>query len=204
MADQTFKSTHFDGAIPAPSSNSFTISPDYPTDIWSKPGPPEVTTFNAPIIYKTLPLSKFQRVRVTATADWGTLYDQGGLVFVLPSSVEGQAGKWIKTGVEFYSGEVYVSTVVKDNWADWSLVQAGVKGGKEVTLELERDAKEGTLWIYVIDGEKRIPLREVTWVLSEKEQEIWVGVYAATPTTERGGRGKLVVEFRDWELEVRN
>ena len=125
-------------------------------------------------------------------------------MFVLPSSVEGQAGKWIKTGVEFYSGEVYVSTVVKDNWADWSLVQAGVKGGKEVTLELERDAKEGTLWIYVIDGEKRIPLREVTWVLSEKEQEIWVGVYAATPTTERGGRGKLVVEFRDWELDVKN
>ncbi|KFY35915.1 hypothetical protein V494_05499 [Pseudogymnoascus sp. VKM F-4513 (FW-928)] len=202
MADQPFKSAYFDGATPSPSSNSFTISPDYPTDIWSKPGPPEVTTFNAPIIYKTIPLSKFQRARVTVTADWGTLYDQGGLVFILPSAVEGQAGKWIKTGVEFYSGEVYVSTVAKDNWADWSLVQAGIKGGKEVTLEMERDTKEGTLWIYVLDGEKRIPLREVTWVLSEKEQEVWVGVYSATPTTERNGRGKLVVEFKNWKLEV--
>ncbi|KFY36747.1 hypothetical protein V495_07629 [Pseudogymnoascus sp. VKM F-4514 (FW-929)] len=200
MADQPFKSTNFDGATPPPSSNSFTISPNYPTDIWSKPGPPEVTTFDAPIIYKAIPLSKFQRARVTATADWGTLYDQGGLVFVLPSSVEGQAGKWIKTGVEFYNGEVFVSTVVKDRWADWSLVQAGVKGGNEVTLEMVRE--NDTMWIYAIDGEKKIPLREVTWVLSEKEQEVWVGVYSATPTTERNGRGKLVVEFKDWELEL--
>lgn len=204
MADQPFLSTYFAGSTPSPSSTSFTVSPDYPTDIWTKPGPPEVTTFNAPIIYKTFPLSKFQRVRVTVTADWGTLYDQGGLVFVLPSSVPGEVGKWIKTGVEFYSGEVYVSTVVKDRWADWSLVQAGVKEGKEVTLEMERDGKEGTLWIYAIDGEKRIPLREVTWVLSEKEQKVLVGVYAATPTTERGGRGKLVVEFKDWELELKS
>lgn len=200
MAAQPFKSTNFDGAIPSPSSNSFTISPNYPTDIWSKPGPPEVTTFDAPIIYKTLPLSKFQRARVTVTADWGTLYDQGGLVFVLPSSVEGQAGKWIKTGVEFYNGEAFVSTVVKDRWADWSLAQAGVKGGNEVTLEMMRE--KDTMWIYAVDGEKRIPLREVTWVLSEEEQEVWVGVYSATPTTERNGRGKLVVEFRDWELDV--
>ncbi|KFY74360.1 hypothetical protein V499_05622 [Pseudogymnoascus sp. VKM F-103] len=204
MADQTFQTAYFDGATPSPSTTSFTISADSPTDIWSKPGPPEVVTFNAPLIYKPIPLSKFQRARVTVTADWGTLYDQGGLVFILPSSVEGQAGKWIKTGVEFYSDEVYVSTVVKDSWADWSLVQAGIKDGKVVTLEMERDAKEGTLWIYVIDGEKRIPLREVTWVLSGKEQEVWVGVYAATPTTERGDRGKLVVEFKDWELEVKN
>lgn len=47
-----------------------------------------------------------------------------------------------------------------------------MKNGNEVTLEMERDGKEETLWIYVIDGEERIPIREVTWVLNEKEQEV--------------------------------
>ncbi len=108
--------------------------------------------------------------------------------------------KWIKTGIEFYQGEAYVSTVVADRWADWSLVQAGIRDGKAVTLELERDGKEGTLWIYVVDGEKRIPVREVTWILSEAaETEVWIGVYTATPNAD----GKaLEVQFSGWELEV--
>lgn len=65
---------------------------------------------------------------------------------------------------------------------------------------MERNSQEGTLWIYVISGDERIPVREVTWVLSEKEQEVWVGVYAAKPT--EGGSEELVVGFRGWELEL--
>lgn len=97
-----------------------------------------------------------------------------------------------------------MSTVAADRWADWSLVQTGLKDGKEVTLEFERNKEEGTLWIYVVDGEKKIPVREVTWILSEgDEKECWIGVYAAKPTanaegTERG----LVVDFKDWELDL--
>lgn len=77
---------------------------------------------------------------------------------------------------------------------------------KEVTLEMERNETENTLWIYVVVGggergtEERIPLREVTWILSEKDQELLVGVYAAKPTA--GGNGDLVVKFRGWELET--
>jgi hypothetical protein len=57
-----------------------------------KPGPPEISTFNAPLIYKKISLSSFQRVRVTVSADWKTLYDQGGLVFILPSEGDGAKG----------------------------------------------------------------------------------------------------------------
>jgi len=193
-----FSIANYPGDAPAESTKSFTLKPDNPTDIWRKPGPPEISTFNAPIIYKTIALSSFKRASVTVSANWGTLYDQGGLVFILPSQGSGADGKWIKTGIEFYAKEVYVSTVTKDQWADWSLVQAGVKNGNQVTLEMERNPEEGTLWIYAVDGGKRIPLREVTWILSEKEQDIWVGVYAAKPNE----GGDLVVEFKDWELEL--
>jgi hypothetical protein len=95
--------------------------------------------------------------------------------------------------------------VVCDRWADWSLVQSGIKDGKKVTLEIERNPEEGTLWLYIVDGEKRVPVREVTWVLSEgNEKEVWVGVYAATPTFEGRKEGdELKVDFEGWELEIR-
>lgn len=67
---------------------------------------------------------------------------------------------------------------------------------------MERDPVEGTLWVYVIEGEKRTAVREVTWVLSEPgETVVWVGMYAATPTVGRGD-GDLAVGFTGWELEL--
>jgi hypothetical protein len=50
-----------------------------PTDIWRKPGPPEISTFNAPILYRKVSLEKFRSVSVNVRAKWGVLYDQGGL-----------------------------------------------------------------------------------------------------------------------------
>lgn len=198
--------------IPPPASaTSFTLSPDpsTPTDIWRKPGPPAIKTFNAPIIYKSLNIQSFQRVRVTVTASWSKLYDQGGLVFVIPTAgIDPVDQKWIKTGVEFYQGTPFVSTVAADSWADWSLVQTGIHDGS-VTLEMERNVKDDTLWIYIIDGERKVPVREVTWALSEPGNEIcWIGVYAATPTISvEGGplntSEPLHVMFEGWELEVR-
>jgi uncharacterized protein len=163
-----------------------------------------VKSFNAPIIYKTIPLSKFQRARVTVTGNWTRLYDQGGLAFVLQDKKVATGNKdqrWVKTGVEFYQGEAYVSTVGADRWADWSLVQVGIKEGKTVTLEMEGDGD--TLWIYVVDGEKRVPIREVTWILGAGEADVvvWVGVYAASPKPDGN---VLEVKFEGWELEVRD
>lgn len=88
-------------------------------------------------------------------------------------------------------------------------MQAGIRDAKNeektVVLEMERNEKEGTLWIYVVlESGTRVPLRECTWVLSEEEQDVWVGVYAATPTVEgRKEEDALVVKFDGWELELK-
>lgn len=125
--------------------------------------------------------------------------------------------RWIKTGIEFYHGKPFVSTVGCDKFADWSLTplpvsasasSSSVSNSKEgyasVTLELEKDAKEGTLWVYIVDGEERFPIREVTWVLDVEETEIWIGVYAATPIMEGRVEGEgLEVRFEGWELEIK-
>lgn len=207
-----------DATPPSPTATSFQLTTHAPTDIWRKPGPPAINTFNAPILYKSIKLSAFQRARVTVSAAWTTLYDQGGLVFVLPDSPGSSSGsssgdgrKWIKSGIEIMGGAAYVSTVAADRWADWSLVQTGLRGAagrEEVTLEFERNAVEGTLWIYVVvedDGvTRRVPIREVTWVLSEgDERECWVGVYVARPTASAEGvEQALVVDFKGFELDV--
>jgi regulation of enolase protein 1 (concanavalin A-like superfamily) len=198
--------------VPSPTTKSFTLKPTVPTDIWRKPGPPLITTFNAPLIYKKIPLSRFKRASVTISAAWSTLFDQGGLIFILPgtdSSSPSTIGKvdtkWVKTGIEFYEGEPFVGTVACDRWADWSLVSAGIRdvgGGKKgAKLEIERREGDGTLWVYVVDGEKRVGVREITWPLNEDEagsKEAWVGVYAARPK-----EGKdLLVEFEGFELEL--
>jgi regulation of enolase protein 1 (concanavalin A-like superfamily) len=117
-------------------------------------------------------------------------------------------------GIEYFNSEPYVSTVCCDRWADWSLVQTGLRpsssspssSSTEVTIEFERNPLEGTLWIYVIDGEKRVPVREVTWVLSEGDERVaWVGVYAAKPTADEGEAEskELQVNFTGWELDLR-
>jgi hypothetical protein len=57
--------------------------------------------------------------------------------------------------------------------------------------------------VFVVgEGGKRIPIREITWILSEDEgdqKEVWVGIYTAMPNAD--GR-PLEVRFEGWELEV--
>jgi regulation of enolase protein 1 (concanavalin A-like superfamily) len=180
-----------------------------------------VTSFNAPIIYKRLPLTAFSRARTTVSAEFKTLYDQGGLVLVINPEAGPGKSQWVKTGIEWYQGKAFVSTVCCDKFADWSLSSSGIKtttstppnssssAGKEtsVTLEIEKDPKGGALWIYVVDGKERLPVREVTWVLDvDAETECWIGVYAATPIMEgraKGDAGGLVVGFEGWVLETK-
>jgi len=92
-----------------------------------------------------------------------------------------------------------VSTVVKDRSADWSLAQTNIQNGNKVSLLVERHEKDDTLWVYAVDGEKKSPLREVTWILSEKgDSEVWVGVYAARPMPGED----LEVKFEGFGLEL--
>lgn len=81
-------------------------------------------------------------------------------MFVLPENGEegsgeevGKRSKWVKTGIEYYNGQVLVSTVVRDRWADWSLYPAGIReveGKKGVELLIERCEFDFLLCFYVL------------------------------------------------------
>lgn len=183
---------------PVPSDESipvsFSVTAGPVTDVWDKP--PSTKSFNAPILYRSIPLQSFKRARVSITAKWNSLYDQGGLILVLhPSNGE---RKWIKTGIEFTHGKAHLSTVAKDRWADWSLLPVP-SGGNAATIEVGREP-DGSLWIYLVEGISRAPIREVTWAFEdEKSTECWIGVYVAKPAKEGGD---LVVDFRHLVIET--
>jgi regulation of enolase protein 1 (concanavalin A-like superfamily) len=165
----------------------FTIHAPASTDIWDKP--PSTSRFSAPILYQSIPLSKFKRARVAFNALWEKQYDQGGLIIVLNTADGGK--KWVKTGIEFTHGRPHLSTVAKDNWADWSLL-AVPSGGGAATLEMSRE-QDNSLWIYLVEGLQKSPLREITWIFEEKNvKDCWIGVYAARPSSEGG---ELPVNF---------
>jgi len=162
------------------------------TDIWRKP--PSTFSFNAPIVYQTIPLASFRSARVSITGDWVTKFDQGGLFFGIPDEkVDGKEGQWLKSGIEFFEGEPMGSCVATDRWSDWSLISlaSGGKSAKGMTVEFERETLESgelasTLWVYhVLDDGSRIPMREVSWVFEHADIEgkmCWIGVAAARPS----------------------
>jgi regulation of enolase protein 1 (concanavalin A-like superfamily) len=182
------------------------------TDIWRKP--PSHNVFTAPTHPAPIPLyglETFLRARLTLALPPGNelrQYDQGGLVlhFTKPGLPEGK-DKWLKTGIEWYYGKPYISTVGCDAWADWSIVPLSNFSGNtsrptvEIEARRERDQLGKSLWVYQIvrdQGGKEIerrPLREVNWVFAEEEGwSVGVGGYVARPTQE-GGDGELKVEF---------
>ncbi|MCJ1466994.1 hypothetical protein MMC07_005616 [Pseudocyphellaria aurata] len=206
----TYQYHNYPGQAPTPLPDDFTLNAAPGSDIWKKP--PSRDAFDGPICYRTIPLSTFRRARVTVSAEWRTLYDQGGLCLVLPQSqawtTSAWEKKWVKTGIEVYNGSPHVSTVACDRWADWSLwpLESGT-----VTIEMEREVKAGkptsTLWVYIVDGEKRRPVREVTWVFEGvddgKGSDCWVGVYAAKPTKDDDDeKRELQVLFSGVKIET--
>lgn len=193
----------------------FSISSPPGTDIWRKP--PSHNAFTAPTHPSPLlthDLKAFQSARLTfALPPASTLrqYDQAGLLLHLTKPGQSnEETKWLKTGIEWYYGKPYISTVGCDEWADWSVVPIptfGGGGGDErpsATIEArrERDVLGKSLWVYWIvkgeDGkEEKIPLREVNWFFAEEEGwSVGVGGYVARPTKE-GGDGELDAEFAE-------
>jgi regulation of enolase protein 1 (concanavalin A-like superfamily) len=178
---------------------NFSIKAPPSTDVWAKP--PATHRFNAPILYKTLPLKSFKWARVSIVAEWKVLYDQGGLIIVINGQGDDEAQKrqWIKCGIEFTNNKPHISVVAKDRWADWSLA-AVPSGGQAATIELVREEAENTLWVYLVEGVSRVPLREVTWAFDEEETaECWIGSYAARPSS--SSTDDLVVDFRHLIVE---
>jgi hypothetical protein len=55
--------------------------------------------------------------RIRIRGEFRTLYDQAGLMVRIDET------KWVKTGVEFTDGELFLSTVITDGKSDWSVSQ---------------------------------------------------------------------------------
>lgn len=192
----TFNFLNSTEAAPKPESlsSTFTVSAHPSTDIWTNP--PNTERFNAPILYRSLPLMAFQRAQVTIHGNLGQKYDQGGLMLVVKE--EDGTRKWVKAGLELVHDTLQLSTVSKDRGSDWSF-QSMPPGCRSVTLEMIRE-KGDRLWIYLLDGARRIPQREITWIFQGKEaEECLIGVYAARPSQEGGD---LTVEFENLVIDT--
>ncbi|KAI5302291.1 hypothetical protein KEM56_000829, partial [Ascosphaera pollenicola] len=159
------------GLIPC----QFTIHCPPGTDIWSRP--PNIDNINSPILHKTGPLKRFRRVSAHITGAFSLDHDMGGIIMILHNRRTGKC-KWIKSGLEHYGSRRNVSVVTKQEFADWSLFPYDHFG---VTLEMRREMS-GSLWVYLVVGIQRVPIREVTWVFEgEDEVDVMAGAYASRP-----------------------
>ena len=77
------------------------------TDLWCNP--PNINVDDAPtrLISTPINIHRFYSARVTVSANWNMLYDQGGLVLLLFLPDE-DTTTWMKTGIEFFEGEPFV------------------------------------------------------------------------------------------------
>lgn len=117
----------------------------------------------------SLSLHAFRSAEVTVTASWTRLYDQGGLILVMPSpSPEQKKTSWVKTGIEFFNGQCNLSTVATPgaSTSDWSLLPLP---DETLRVRAQRESKDGqlgpSLWIYLLkDNGHTLAVREITWV----------------------------------------
>lgn len=191
-------------ALVPPSTDRFQIDVGPKTDIWRVPHRDD---FNAPLLYRSIPVATFRTARLTVSADWERPYDQAGLVLAFPRPDPSEDGartpaKWVKAGLEVVDGKPCMSAVATDRLSDWSIRP---HRGRSLTLELERTIEHGrpssVLWIYIVEDGERTPVREVTWAFepdpTEPEANLWIGAYAARPHAEPG---HLTVAFSDLKI----
>ncbi|EPS42538.1 hypothetical protein H072_3481 [Dactylellina haptotyla CBS 200.50] len=184
------------------------------TDIWRKP--PATNRFNAPTArLGSKPLKLFKRARITFSLPPRSelvKYDQGGLLLAVKRHGQPTTeAQWIKTGIEYYLDKPWVGTVCCDKWADWSITPLGEDMEcPTATIEAERSNDElgKSLWIYLVRGEKRIPLREVNFIFADEEGDtvngpvyVDVGAYAARPLKKEGDEAEEL-EVKIWDVEV--
>jgi regulation of enolase protein 1 (concanavalin A-like superfamily) len=108
--------------------DALTVTTRKATDLWQR-------TFygfrrdSGHFLYKTLTGDFTASVKFTGRYD--ALYDQAGLM------VRCDETHWVKAGIEFTDGERFLSTVVTNEFSDWS-VQSYRVAAREVSIRLTR------------------------------------------------------------------
>ncbi|KAH8666992.1 hypothetical protein BX600DRAFT_284874 [Xylariales sp. PMI_506] len=169
------------------------------TDIYASPLPPTLHVFTAPITHTRVELSNFSSARVSFAFVPTLQFDQGGLIFTVPSinnpdpdagnsQVSSSHPAWVKAGVEVNDGQPWISVVSKarNGWCDWSLVPmpTGNRLGNTVEATIEMVRYRNALMIYYVNKESRTLIRKIPWVFlpdPELAQNAWIGAYTARP-----------------------
>ncbi len=110
---------------------------------------------------------------VMFSADYGTLYDQAGLMVRLDEKT------WLKCGIELFNGTQHASVVVTREFSDWSIVPLP-HAPRALWLRLKRHA-ESVEVAYSVDGETYVMLRQAYLTPVESVQ---IGVMCCAPTGE--------------------
>ncbi|KAG9099848.1 hypothetical protein FRC06_004765, partial [Ceratobasidium sp. 370] len=115
---------------------------------------------------------------------------------------------WIKTGIEMFDGKPNVGTVATPahGYSDWSIAPTPPGTTTNITVEAVREKDGPSLHVYIVQGDKKTLIREVTWVFhgSDPLAMLGVGVFAARPTKVEGETDQgeaLPVHFERLQIE---
>jgi len=131
-----------------------------------------------------LPTADGFTAKIRIQGEFRTLYDQAGLMVRIDEE------RWVKTGVEFTDGELFLSTVITDGKSDWSVSQP-FKELEDFYIRIT--LAKGAMRIQASrDGSFWPLLRLAPFPIAETYQ---VGPTACTP--ERSG---LAIRFSEFEI----
>ncbi|CAM1508672.1 Fc.00g055200.m01.CDS01 [Cosmosporella sp. VM-42] len=159
---------------------SLSLSAPPKSDIYASPGPPPLYVYTAPVVCRRIKKSSFALARTTVTARWKLQFDQGGLVFTIPT----------------------LDSPLPDasNANDFKSHPSWVKVG----IETNDGAPCNALMVWLIKEATRILIRKVPWVFlggPDSSEDILVGVYAAQPDPDdKSGGQNFQVDFSDFRL----
>ena len=180
---------------------AFTITAQGNTDIWKKP--PSHDVFTAPYrVHSTGTVPTFVSATITFHAKYTTRFDQAGILLTFTN---GKDRKWIKSGIELFNDAARLSTVCTDNWSDWGISTPAhgseiLSGQRSVTVRIESSGDElgKCLWVYQLDGDDKVPLREITWPYgSAADWKLEVAAAVARPAD----GGELEATFTQFDVE---
>lgn len=116
--------------------------------------------------------------------EFRTLYDQAGLMVRIDDT------KWVKTGVEFTDGELFLSTVITDGKSDWSVSQPF------------KELEDFHIRVTVINGAMRIQASRDSklWPLLRLAPFPIATQYLVGPTACTPERSGLTVNFSDFAI----
>ena len=113
--------------------SSFDITADVGTDVWRSPSANRSNAPSVALLPEPVPLSCFERVKLTVQSDWASLlkFDQGGLyLHITPKDQASSSAslsqsqytdRWLKAGVEVFNQKPQLSVVGTYVYSDWSV-----------------------------------------------------------------------------------